>query len=394
LPDPFRKPDRTGKETLFHEQREDLAVSFFQNRPPAVVHTFWGGIASRGRCLAYRSDPGIDLGPPELSSDRFQRFYDDFYQVMARKRPGLLISARGVAFDQRIMVLRPGMEPAKDRRKGARLRIECRLGHAVAVTELVEPFDRLVEAEALLERVERRQEAVEVPVGLLPVLFAPGVGGVLVHEIVGHALEADTILRGRSWLAQLEEPIAPRELLILDDPRRGRAAWRIDDEAEPARAVPLIRDGVVAGWLHDGESARRSNRPPTGHGRCSSFREAVRPRMGCTFVAPGPFRAAELLQGIERGVYVRRMEAANMDTKSGHATFRVTDSDYILAGKLDAPLKPHLLQVEGAQALASMEHVADDLRFDSCVGSCHRDGQPLAISVGAPTMRIGGAAVK
>jgi hypothetical protein len=394
LPDPFRKPDRAGNETLFYERREDLAVSFFQNHPPAVVHTFWSGKAARGRRLVYRSDPVLDPGPPELSKTVFEQLYADFSHVMARKRSGLLISARGVAFDQRIMVVRPGVDPVEDRRAGARLRLECRLGHAAAIIESIQPFDKPIDAEALLEHVERRQEAVEAPAGELPVVFAPGVGAVLVHEIVGHALEADTILGGRSWLAQLEEPIAPRELLILDDPRRGRGAWRIDDEGVPARAIPLISDGMVAGWLHDRRSARLSDRAPTGHGRCSSFREPVRPRMGCTFVAPGSLAADELLQGVERGLYVRRMEAANTDTKTGHALFRVTDSDLILEGKLDAPLKPHLLHVNGAQALASMAGAADDLLFDACVGSCHRDGQPLAISVGAPTIRIGGAAVK
>jgi hypothetical protein len=394
LPDPFRKPEPTGNETLFHERREDLAVSFFQDHPPAVVHTFWSGKAVRGGRLVYRSAPLLDPGPPELSKAVFEQFYADFSHVMVRKRSGLLLSAHGVAFDQRIMVVRPGVDPIEDRRTGARLRLECRLGQASAIIEAIQPFDQPIDAEALLEHVERRQEAAEPPSGELPVIFAPGVGGVLVHEIVGHALEADTILGGRSWLAQLEEPIAPRGLLILDDPRRGRGAWRIDDEGVPARATALVSDGVVAGWLHDRKSARLSGRPPTGHGRCSSFREPVRPRMGCTFVAPGSFASDELLQGVERGIYVRRMEAANTDTKTGNALFRVTDSDRILAGKLDAPLKPLLLHVNGAQALASMAVAEDDLVFDACVGSCHRDGQPLAISVGAPTMRIGGAAVK
>jgi TldD protein len=239
-----------------------------------------------------------------------------------------------------------------------------------------------------------RLKAEEAPAGRCSAVLAPGVGGILVHEIVGHALEADTVLRNGSWLAQLEEPFAPRQLSVLDDPRRGRGAWSVDDEAEAAREIPLIRDGRVAGWLHDGASARFTGQQPTGHGRCSSFREPVMPRMGCTFIASGDLAAEELLQGIEHGVYIRRMEAANTDTTKGSALFRITDSDRIRNGRLEAALKSHLLRLEGKDALASMHQIGDDLRFDTCVGTCHRDGQPLAISVGAPTIRIDNAWVK
>jgi TldD protein len=212
---------------------------------------------------------------------------------------------------------------------------------------------------------------------------------VLIHEIVGHALEADVVLDGRSWLAEEDGRVAPSELLILDDPRRGRAAWRIDDEGQRARPVPLIRSGRVAGRLHDLRTAGRSGESSTGHGRCASYREPVRPRMGCTFVAAGRWSPDEILNSVDHGVYIRRMEAASVDLSSGRAIFRVTDSDRIVGGKRDAPLHPHLLVVEGRSALAGMDRVADDLAFDTCVGSCIRVGQALAMSVGAPTICIG-----
>jgi len=212
---------------------------------------------------------------------------------------------------------------------------------------------------------------------------------VLIHEIVGHALEADRVLEADSWLGQFEEQVAPQGLLIRDDPRRGRAPWRIDDEGAPAKPTALIRDGHVAGCLYDRRTAKAANRPPTGHGRCSSYRDPVQPRMGCTFVAPGKREAGELLGGIRNGVYVRRMEAGTTDPRTGRAVFRVTDADRILDGKIDAPLLPHLLFIEGARVLAAASRIGNDLEFDSCIGSCHRSGRPLPISVGAPTMWIG-----
>jgi len=111
--------------------------------------------------------------------------------------------------------------------------------------------------------------------------------------------------------------------------------------------------------------------------------------MGCTFLAPGRFEPEETLEHIEDGIYVRRMEAASTDTRSGHAVFRVTDADRIHKGRLDRPLSPHLMFVDAAVALASVERVANDLEFDVCVGSCLHHGQPLSISVGGPTFRVG-----
>jgi len=115
--------------------------------------------------------------------------------------------------------------------------------------------------------------------------------------------------------------------------------------------------------------------------------------MGATFVAAGRLHPREVIDGLARGIYVRRMEAASTDTRTGRAVFRVTDADLIVRGCVDFPLHSFLLLVQGEEALASVDRIAGDLEFDSCIGTCHKDGQPLAISVGAPTFRIGLARV-
>ena len=127
----------------------------------------------------------------------------------------------------------------------------------------------------------------------------------------------------------------------------------------------------------------------TGHGRRASYRDPVQPRMGCTFIAAGRLAPEEVVEGIGEGTYVRRMEAANVDPRSGRATFRVTDADRIREGRLAEPLRPHLIAVEGTGLLQGIDRIASDLSFDTCIGSCHRDGQTIAVSVGAPTIRIG-----
>jgi TldD protein len=115
--------------------------------------------------------------------------------------------------------------------------------------------------------------------------------------------------------------------------------------------------------------------------------------MGATFAAAGALSPEEILEGVRKGIYVRRMEAASTDPRRGRAVFRVSDADLIRSGRLEQPLHPHLLHVDGPKTLRNVTGVADDLLFDTCIGSCHRDGQALAISVGAPTICIGVAEV-
>jgi TldD protein len=151
----------------------------------------------------------------------------------------------------------------------------------------------------------------------------------------------------------------------------------------------LIRDGRPVGKLHDRHTARREGAEPSGHGRRSSYREPVLARMGCTFVGAGPLDPAEVVRETHTGVYVHRMEAGHVDVDTSCAVFRVTDADRIVAGRLGGPLDPFVMFVVGRDVLCGLTRVAHDLTFDTCIGSCHREGQPLAISVGAPTICIG-----
>jgi TldD protein len=236
-------------------------------------------------------------------------------------------------------------------------------------------------------RLEARLRARPAPRGPTTVVFAPGVAGVLIHELVGHALEADALLAG-TWASRAGEGAVAPGVTVVDDPRRGRTAWRVDDEGETARPTLLMRDGRVAGSLVDLRTAALGGRKPTGHGRRASFREPVRPRMGCTFLAAGKLHPGDVLDGTT-GIYVWRLEAASVDPASGTAVLRVTDADLLDQGRTVVALQPHLLRVDAARALPAIDRIADDLAFDTCVGSCQRQAQALAVSVGAPTIRSG-----
>ena len=415
-----------GGWSVFFEDREDLTVVCSGREGLVSTQTRQVGLSARGGLENARwvhlSDPGPDdvaavlncaLGSRARIPSRRGDLRRDMgglepvtaaalvtrlEEAMRRALPRAEITIRWVGFEQHILVGLPGSPPVADCRRGARLRIEVRLltsgGEALAVEESVLPgptepapesVDRL--CASAVSRVERRLILKDAPRGEQSVVFAPGVGGVLIHEIVGHALEADVAMRG-SWLAKLSNAVAAESVVVVDDPRRSRAPWRIDDEGEDARAVPLVLHGRVRSWLLDRATSAASGRASNGHGRRGSFREPVRPRMGCTFLGAGPLPADEVLDGTT-GIYVRRMESAHTDPASGRATFRVTDADALRDGRCVGPLRPHLLRVEGSRALSSLDRVANDLAFDTCIGSCHRDGQALSISVGAPTFRIG-----
>jgi TldD protein len=423
---------------IFLEDRRDASVLLDARADgPSVDLSRTSGVAVHGKDgdLRFRSDPSLldverflrpDRGGKEVESppatdrgspasgarlpvDGAIRLVEDLVSATQKSQPGAEIRAKWVGFDQRVHVGRLGRGIVADRRGGRRVWLQVdlarrgRAARAVAEAVLASDADAVDAARPLLQRlseggaarVEARLAAEVLPSGEWPVVFAPGVGGVLLHETVGHALEADAVLGRVSWLAgDAGRPFrGPRQLVVADDPRRGRAAWRVDDEGEPARATALMREGRAVGWLHDRNTARLSGREPTGHGRRSSFRDAVRPRMGCTFLGAGRGEPAEALEGIEDGVYVRRMEAASTDPRTGRALFRVTDADRIRHGRLAAPLAPHVMLVDARAALSSVDRIANDLAFDVCVGSCVHHGQPLSISVGAPTFRIGPTSV-
>jgi len=175
---------------------------------------------------------------------------------------------------------------------------------------------------------------------------------------------------------------------LIDDPTLGRAAWRMDDEGTAPIPVTLLEDGRVSGRLLDRATAKRVGGVSTGHGRRGGYLDPVLPRMGCTYIEAGDVPAASIVRDTQRGIFVRRMAGAHADPWRGRATFVVTDADRIEGGELTQSLESFVIELDVIEALGSIDLVGDDLVFDTCIGSCVRLGQPLATSVGAPTVRL------
>ncbi len=414
---------------LFHEEREDLRIELHgSGGSPRVTLARTRGACARdsGGRLVHRSDPDPDevaalaVGLRAAADGARPTSLRAWVAIEPRSSLADATSALGLVLElaeqiakagarvvtdlsilwvesiQKIWVVHAGSAPRTDVRRGRRLKVVASAnGWPMRATVTVDrvfrsdsapPINDL--AEALAKRLRQRLTARPAPIGNHPIVFAPGTGGVVVHELVGHALEADTILRGDSLLFKAGGRVAGELVTVIDDPRRGRTAWRSDDEGHEPTPVALLKDGRVAGAIHDTRSAREMKKGSTGHGRSASYASSVRPRMGCTFLAPGPHDPLEVIESTRSGIHVRRMESAGTDPARGVAHFRVTDADWIEGGRIEAPLDPFLLRARLPEALTSIDRIANDLEFDRCVGSCVRDGQALATSVGAPTFRL------
>lgn len=370
-----------GDGRAFVEQREDLTLEAYSGEPirTRFVATS-GSCVTRGGSSRYASDPApAPAGFLDVAGAR--RWVE---RLRARTGPEAGITC--VASEQRVAVGGPGSDPVLDRRRGMRVRLEMRLrqgGRSVA--DAVWRPGREPDPDAFVAaaraRALARSRAADPPEGSMPVIFAPGVAGIVLHELVGHPLEEDAIDRGASWLTPPTGEIAARTLRVVDDPRRGRIPWRIDDTGEAVAPISLIEEGRVV------QTVGRTRL------RRASFADPLLPRMGCTFLAAGSSTAEESLRGVTTGLYVRRLEAASVDARTGRATFRVVDADVVRDGSIGDPVRACLLSLTAAHALRAFECIAEDVEFDTCLGTCFKGGQPLAVSVGAPTCRLGMARV-
>ncbi len=241
-------------------------------------------------------------------------------------------------------------------------------------------------------------EAPRAPGGPMPVVIAGAAGGTMIHEAVGHGLEADLVLAGHSVFAdKVGEPIASPLVTVVDDPtlpgRRGSYAF--DDEGTPARRTVLVDRGVLLGFLHSRITAARTGAEPTGHGRRESFEHVPLPRMANTFIAPGPHDPAEIVRSTPRGLYVTRMGGGQVNTVSGDFVFEVSEGYRIEGGEVGRPVRGATLVGNGPRVLREIDRVGGDLGF--AVGTCGKDGQGVPVSDAQPTIRIpelvvGGAA--
>ncbi|NBC42928.1 metalloprotease TldD [Corallococcus exiguus] len=233
--------------------------------------------------------------------------------------------------------------------------------------------------------------AVDCVAGPQTVVLAPGWSGILLHEAVGHGLEADFIRKGTSLFAgKLGEKVASELVTVIDDGTvsSARGSINIDDEGVPGERKVLIENGVLKGYLYDQLNAKLMNQRSTGSGRRESFKSLPLPRMTNTFLAPGDHAPEDILKEVKRGLYCATFGGGQVDISNGNFVFEVSEAYQIEDGKLGRPVKNAILIGVGPEALKNISRVGCDPMPDPGMGVCVKDGQMMPVGVGLPTVRI------
>jgi TldD protein len=263
---------------------------------------------------------------------------------------------------------------------------DTRGGHAG--WELLEEDPEAVAAKAA-QRALTLLDSVDAPTGRLPVVVGHGFGGVLLHEAVGHGLEADAIQKEASiYAGRLGEQVAPAFVTAYDDGSRPNA-WGsegVDDEGTPTRRTTVIEEGRLTSYLYDLLRARKDGVDSTGNGRRESFRHVPVPRMTNTFFAPGDATPEDLIGGVARGLYAVSFGGGQVEPATGDFVFGVSEGYLIENGKVTAPVRGATLVGNGLEALRAIDGIAGDLEI--ATGYCGKGGQTVPAGVGQPHVRI------
>lgn len=254
--------------------------------------------------------------------------------------------------------------------------------------------DRLV-TEAV-DRAIKALDAGEAPAGELPVVMAAGSSGILLHEAIGHGLEADFNRKGTSIFAdRMDTAIASPEVTLIDDATLpgARGSLNVDDEGNPTQRTTLVERGVLRSYLHDAISAAHYGVAPTGSGRRQGFRHAPLPRMRATYMEAGPHDPAEIIASVKRGLYCEDFANGQVQIGGGDFAFYVRFGYLIEDGRLTRPVKDVNLVGNGPKVLSTIDMVGHDLAIDEGGWTCGKDGQSVPVSQGMPTVRVASLSV-
>jgi TldD protein len=234
-------------------------------------------------------------------------------------------------------------------------------------------------------------DAQEAPAGQMEVVLAPGDSGILLHEAVGHGLEADFNRKGTSnYAGRIGEPVASDVCTVVDDATllQSRGTINVDDEGNEPRSTVLIEKGKLVGYMHDRLSSKHYDLRPSGNGRRESFACAPMPRMTNTILLAGEHDPEEILRTVKRGIYAKKFGGGQVDIANGDFVFSLTESYLVEDGKITAPLKGVNLIGNGPDVLRKVSMLGNDVEVSDGIWTCGKDGQSVPVGVGCPTVKI------
>jgi TldD protein len=261
-----------------------------------------------------------------------------------------------------------------------------RMGSELLTNELIDELSSEVVA-----KTSQLFLATKPTAGEMEVVMGAGESGILLHEAIGHAFEADFNRKKLSiFTDKMGQKIAENFVTIVDDgtiPGK-RGTLNFDDEGNPSAKTVIVNEGILTSYLHDRISANYYRVKPTGNGRRQDFRNIPIPRMRCTYMENGPHKREEIIASVKNGVYVDTFSNGQVNIGQGDFTFFVKFGYLIENGKLTKPIKDFNIIGNGPQALADVVMVADDLIINNGLWTCGKDGQGAPNSMGLPTVKI------
>lgn len=234
-------------------------------------------------------------------------------------------------------------------------------------------------------------EAVKPKGGEMPVVMGAGGSGILLHEAIGHAFEADFNRKNISIFSdKLGKQICNPHINVVDDGtiENARGSINFDDEGIESQKTYIVENGVLKSFLHDRISAKHYGVAPTGNGRRQSFRHAPLPRMRVTYMEQGNVEEADMIASIKNGVYVDNFTNGQVQIGAGDFTFFVKTGYLIENGKLTQPIKDINIIGNGPKALADISMVGNNLKIDEGAWTCGKDGQGVPVGQGLPSVLV------
>ena len=264
-------------------------------------------------------------------------------------------------------------------------------GGRVGYTYFIEENRALEYAREAVRQAVINLNAVPAPAGMMPVVLGPGWPGVLLHEAIGHGLEGDFNRKGSSaFSGRIGERVAAAGCTVVDDgtmPNR-RGSLNIDDEGVSTQRTVLIEKGILKGYMQDKLNARLMGMAPTGNGRRESYACLPMPRMTNTYMLPGPYVPEEIIATVKKGLYAVNFAGGQVDITSGKFVFSACEAYLIDNGKITKPVKGATLIGNGPDVLTKVSMIGNDLKLDTGIGVCGKEGQSVPVGVGQPTLKI------
>jgi TldD protein len=239
------------------------------------------------------------------------------------------------------------------------------------------------------ERAVAMLKAQKITGGRMPVVISADAGGTMIHEAIGHGLEADLAQQGLSVFSnKIGQQIASSLVTVIDDStlQGKRGSFRFDDEGVPSQKTVLVEKGILKGYMYDRLTSMKDDVTSTGNGRRESYECRPIPRMTNTFIAPGSSDPLEIIKSVPKGLFVKKMGGGQVNTVTGEFVFEVSEGYLIEGGKIGETVRGATLIGNGPGILNSIDMVGNDLGFS--IGTCGKDAQGIPVSDAMPTIRI------